>query len=192
MGYFNKKRFSLKQVVVMLTITFAGIAVLSSAAVTIPHVFSPGNTISSSEMNENFAALAARPIAPTVATTTFTTPKSITNSPSTSLKFCEVDYTPSQTMTVTLLVDAAFSVQGPASAVKVSARPVYDSGISTYTIVAPSYATSSSGSYVTLSMTGSMPFSLSAGTTYKFYVDAWADTAFTANDGSCTMRVLMF
>jgi hypothetical protein len=59
MEYFNKNRYSLRQVVIMLTIALLGIAVISYAAVNIPYTFTTGTTISSSQVNANFAALAS-------------------------------------------------------------------------------------------------------------------------------------
>ncbi len=56
MRYINKNRFSLKQVVIMLTVAFLGIAALSYA-VDIPNQFTQGTTISATEMNANFAAV---------------------------------------------------------------------------------------------------------------------------------------
>jgi hypothetical protein len=56
-GYFNKNRFSLRQVVVLLALAFSGLALLSYGAITIPNSFTPGSTISSSEMNVNFGAV---------------------------------------------------------------------------------------------------------------------------------------
>jgi hypothetical protein len=62
MKNFIKNRFSLKLVVLMLTIAFVGIAVNSYAItitnVTIPNTFSSGTTISSSQVNANFTAVA--------------------------------------------------------------------------------------------------------------------------------------
>ncbi len=57
MSYFSIKRFSLRQVVILLSIVFAGIAIISYATVTIPNTFSSGSTISSSQMNANFTAV---------------------------------------------------------------------------------------------------------------------------------------
>ncbi len=57
MSYFSKNRFSLRQVVLLLTIVFIGVAVISYATVTIPNTFSSGTTISSSQMNDNFTAV---------------------------------------------------------------------------------------------------------------------------------------
>ncbi|MFH0974697.1 MAG: hypothetical protein V1874_02820 [Spirochaetota bacterium] len=54
----NKARFTLRQVVIMLTIIFLGIAVISYGAVTIPNTFNAGQTISSGEVNANFTAVA--------------------------------------------------------------------------------------------------------------------------------------
>lgn len=58
MSYFSKKRFSLRQIVFLLSIVFAGIAVISYATVNIPNTFTSGTTISSSQVNSNFTALA--------------------------------------------------------------------------------------------------------------------------------------
>jgi len=58
MSYFSKSRLSLRQVVILLTIIFLGIAVNSYADVTIPNTFTSGTTISSSQMNANFTAVA--------------------------------------------------------------------------------------------------------------------------------------
>jgi hypothetical protein len=58
MGYFQKQRFSLGQVVIMLALVLIGIGVISYAAVTIPNTFISGTTISSSQVNANFNALA--------------------------------------------------------------------------------------------------------------------------------------
>jgi len=58
MGYLRKKRFSLGEVVGLLTIAFIGLAIIGYAAsVTVPNTFSPGTTISSTEVNDNFTAL---------------------------------------------------------------------------------------------------------------------------------------
>ena len=57
MNTLSKKRFSLRQVIVMLAIVISGIAVISYGAVTIPNTFSSGDTISSSEVNQNFTAV---------------------------------------------------------------------------------------------------------------------------------------
>ena len=57
MSYFNKMRFTMRQVVGLLTIVFLGIAVIAYAA-SIPSTFSSGQTISSSAVNQNFQALA--------------------------------------------------------------------------------------------------------------------------------------
>lgn len=57
MSYFSKNRFSLRQVVLLLTIVFIGVAVISYATVTIPNTFTSGTTISSSQMNDNFTAI---------------------------------------------------------------------------------------------------------------------------------------
>jgi len=53
----NNKRYSLKQVVILLTIALSLATVLSYAAVTIPNTFTPGTTISSSQVNANFDAV---------------------------------------------------------------------------------------------------------------------------------------
>jgi hypothetical protein len=62
MKNFIKNRFSLKLVVLMLTIAFVGISVNSYAItitnVTIPNTFTSGTTISSSQVNANFTAIA--------------------------------------------------------------------------------------------------------------------------------------
>lgn len=58
MSYFNKKRFTMRQVVGLLTIVFLGIAVIAYAAMTKPHPdFTPGSTISSGQVNDNFNRL---------------------------------------------------------------------------------------------------------------------------------------
>lgn len=58
MGYFDKKRFTMGQVVGLLSIVFLGAAVIAYAStVTIPNTFTSGTTISSSEMNDNFSAV---------------------------------------------------------------------------------------------------------------------------------------
>lgn len=61
MGYFNDKRFSVLQVVGMLCVVMMGVSGIGFA--TVPHTFMSGSTISSSEMNANFAALEARIVA---------------------------------------------------------------------------------------------------------------------------------
>jgi hypothetical protein len=58
-GYFNKKRYSLGQAVVLLAVAFSGIALMSYGAITIPNTFTPGSTISSSQVNDNFLAIKA-------------------------------------------------------------------------------------------------------------------------------------
>ena len=58
MKYFSKKRFTMRQVVGLLTGVFLGITVIAYAAVNIPNVFSSGTTISSSQVNANFTAVA--------------------------------------------------------------------------------------------------------------------------------------
>jgi len=58
MKYFSKKRFSMKQVVFLLSLVIAGIAIFAYAStVTIPNTFTSGTTISSSQMNANFTAV---------------------------------------------------------------------------------------------------------------------------------------
>lgn len=57
MSYFNKKRFSMRQVVGLLTGVFFGITVIAYAAVNIPYSFTSGNPIRASEMNDNFTAV---------------------------------------------------------------------------------------------------------------------------------------
>ncbi len=56
MNYFSKKRFTMRQVVSLLTIVFLGITVIAYAAVTVPNTFSTG-PISSSQVNQNFTTL---------------------------------------------------------------------------------------------------------------------------------------
>ncbi len=56
MKYFSKKRFTMRQVVGLLTVVFLGISVIAYA-VTIPNTFSSGTTISSGQVNANFTAL---------------------------------------------------------------------------------------------------------------------------------------
>lgn len=57
--HFSKKRFSLRQVIGMLTAVIVGGAALAYASsVTIPYTFTSGSTASSSEVNANFQALA--------------------------------------------------------------------------------------------------------------------------------------
>lgn len=58
MSYFNKKRFTMKQVISLLTVVFLGVSVIAYAAMTKPHPdFTNGQTISSSQVNDNFDAL---------------------------------------------------------------------------------------------------------------------------------------
>ena len=57
MSYFNKKSFTMRQVIGLLTIVFLGIAVIAYTA-SIPNTFSNGQTISSDAVNQNFQALA--------------------------------------------------------------------------------------------------------------------------------------
>ena len=57
MSYFNGKRYSLKQIVIFLTIAFSLVTVISYAAVLIPNTFTAGTTISASQVNANFDAL---------------------------------------------------------------------------------------------------------------------------------------
>jgi len=58
MKYFNKKRFSMKQVVFLLSLVIVGIAIFAYAStVTIPNTFTSGTTISSTQMNANFTAV---------------------------------------------------------------------------------------------------------------------------------------
>ncbi len=58
MSYLSKKRFTMRQVVGLLTIVFLGIAVIAYAAVNIPNTFAPNTTISASQVNANFTAVA--------------------------------------------------------------------------------------------------------------------------------------
>jgi len=54
----DRKRFSLRQIVVMLATTLLGIAAIGYASsVTIPNTFISGTTISASQMNANFTAV---------------------------------------------------------------------------------------------------------------------------------------
>ena len=57
MSYFSDKKYTLKQVVIFLTIAFSLVTLVSYAAVTIPNTFTAGTTISSSQVNANFDAL---------------------------------------------------------------------------------------------------------------------------------------
>lgn len=57
MSCFNKKRFTMRQVVGLLVIVFLGITVIAYAAVNIPYSFTSGNPIRASEMNDNFTAV---------------------------------------------------------------------------------------------------------------------------------------
>jgi hypothetical protein len=56
MSYFNKKRFTMRQVIGLLTIVFLGITAIAYAAVSFTD-FTTGSTISSSEMNAKLNAL---------------------------------------------------------------------------------------------------------------------------------------
>ncbi len=56
--YLSRDRFSLRQVIGMLTLVIVGISVLTYAAVTIPYTFTSGTTAKSSEVNANFQAIA--------------------------------------------------------------------------------------------------------------------------------------
>lgn len=69
MRYSNRKRFTMRQVVGLLTFVFLGITVIAYAAVTVPNTFSSGTTISSSQVNANFTALGnAMPAVKSIAT----------------------------------------------------------------------------------------------------------------------------
>lgn len=57
MSYFNKKIFTMRQVVGLLTSVFLGITVIAYAAVNIPYSFTSGNPIRAGEMNDNFTAV---------------------------------------------------------------------------------------------------------------------------------------
>ena len=58
MRYFSKKRFTMRQVVGLLTVVFLGIAVIAYAAVTVPNPdFIAGQPISSDQVDANFTAL---------------------------------------------------------------------------------------------------------------------------------------
>jgi hypothetical protein len=78
MKYFSKKRFTMRQVVGLLTFVFLGITVIAYAAVTIPNTFSSGTTISSSQVNANFTALGNAMPAVKTATTAYIIPSSTT------------------------------------------------------------------------------------------------------------------
>lgn len=54
MSYFNKKRFTMRQVVGLLVIVFLGITA-AAYAVNITYTFSSGSPIRASEMNQNFS-----------------------------------------------------------------------------------------------------------------------------------------
>lgn len=56
--HFSKDRFSLRQVIGMLTAVIVGATALAYASVTIPYTFTSGSTASSTEVNANFQALA--------------------------------------------------------------------------------------------------------------------------------------
>ena len=74
MSYFNKKKFTMRQVVGLLTGVFLGITVIAYAAVTVPNTFTSGTTISSSQVNANFTALGnAMPAVKAVESTNYTT-----------------------------------------------------------------------------------------------------------------------
>ena len=57
MSYFNDKNYSLRQIVIFLTIAFSLVTVISYAAVLLPNTFTAGTTISASQVNANFDAL---------------------------------------------------------------------------------------------------------------------------------------
>ncbi|MBI5180311.1 MAG: hypothetical protein HZA05_02780 [Nitrospirae bacterium] len=83
MKYFNKKRFTMRQVVGLLTVVFLGITVIAYAAVTVPNSFSTGTTISSSQVNANFTALGNA--MPAVKTASFTNNPAFTSTTATSV-----------------------------------------------------------------------------------------------------------
>lgn len=56
--YLSKDRFSLRQVVGMLTVAFLGVSVLAYAAVNLPFTFTAGSPARASEVNANFQATA--------------------------------------------------------------------------------------------------------------------------------------
>ena len=56
MSYFSKKRFTMRQVVGLLTVVFLGITAFAYA-VNITYTFSSGSPIRASEMNQNFTAV---------------------------------------------------------------------------------------------------------------------------------------
>ncbi len=58
MSYFNKRSFTMRQVIGLLTVVFLGITVIAYAAVNIPNTFAPNTTISASQVNANFTAVA--------------------------------------------------------------------------------------------------------------------------------------
>lgn len=58
MGYLSKKRFSTRDVVLMLTAVILGMGVFAYATVKIPNTFTSGTAISSSAVNANFTSLA--------------------------------------------------------------------------------------------------------------------------------------
>ncbi len=74
MNYLSKKRFTMRQVVGLLTIVFLGIAVIAYAAVTIPNTFSNGQPISSGQVNQNFATLGNAMPAVKTASNAYTVP----------------------------------------------------------------------------------------------------------------------
>ena len=55
-----KKRFSVTEVVGLLSVTGIGMAVYAWAATVLPHTFAPNTTAVANEVNANFAALAAK------------------------------------------------------------------------------------------------------------------------------------
>ncbi|MDA8098807.1 MAG: hypothetical protein M0042_04210 [Nitrospiraceae bacterium] len=55
----NEKRYTLRQVVILLVLAFCCMAALAYANATVPNSFTAGTTISAKKMNQNFSALAA-------------------------------------------------------------------------------------------------------------------------------------
>jgi hypothetical protein len=57
MGNLTERRFSLMHVVVLPAVALSLVVAVAYGTVTIPNTFSPGTTISSSQMNQNFSAI---------------------------------------------------------------------------------------------------------------------------------------
>lgn len=191
---FNKKRFTMRQVVGLLTVVFLGIAVIAYA-VNIPNSFTSGNPIRSSEVNANFNAVKnavdALEAGPNVIALedrpgVISVPTLWAN----STPVCTTaDYTPPRNQRALINADMSFASSAQQT---FNIWPAYsnDSGTNWVNIVswAP-HASNPANGWMTVPFSHSLD--LTAGTSYRFSIKYQAENAFTTTNSHCHIRVVI-